>query len=136
MAKLRSLPDTLLQRSPYYILTVVYVRLNLAKEPDEARKNTDELICRCSAMFLDLANLSAVTIALPTIQKDLGVGVAELQWTISAYALTVSHQHFVLTIPDSISKAMPTNSCSLVAFSFLEDGPETFGGTRSACLGR
>lgn len=44
-------------------------------------------------MFLDLANLSAVTIALPTIQKDLNVEVAELQWTISAYALTVSHQH-------------------------------------------
>lgn len=43
-------------------------------------------------MFLDLANLSAVTIALPTIQKDLDVKVAELQWTISAYALTVSHQ--------------------------------------------
>lgn len=44
-------------------------------------------------MFLDLANLSAVTIALPTIQKDLNVNVAALQWTISAYALTVSHQH-------------------------------------------
>ena len=44
------------------------------------------------AMFLDLANLSAVTIALPTIQKDLNVEVAELQWTISAYALTVSHR--------------------------------------------
>lgn len=44
-------------------------------------------------MFLDLANLSAVTIALPTIQKDLNVDVAALQWTISAYALTVSHQH-------------------------------------------
>ena len=41
-------------------------------------------------MFLDLANLSAVTIALPTIQKDLNVKAAELQWTISAYALTVS----------------------------------------------
>ncbi|CAF9903178.1 MAG: hypothetical protein ALECFALPRED_000157 [Alectoria fallacina] len=39
-------------------------------------------------MFLDLANLSAVTIALPTIQKDLNVNVVDLQWTISAYALT------------------------------------------------
>ena len=42
-------------------------------------------------MFLDLANLSAVTIALPTIQKDLSVDVANLQWTISAYALTVRY---------------------------------------------
>ena len=93
MAKLWSLPDTLLQKSPYYILTVVYVYLNLAKELNEPR-DTDGIIRRCSAMFLDLANLSAVTIALPTIQKDLNVGVAELQWTISAYALTVSHQDF------------------------------------------
>ena len=46
------------------------------------------------AMFLDLANLSAVTIALPTIQEALNVEVAELQWTISAYALTVSHWLF------------------------------------------
>ena len=39
-------------------------------------------------MFLDLANLSAITIALPTIQKDFGVSVGDLQWVISAYALT------------------------------------------------
>lgn len=39
-------------------------------------------------MFLDLANLSAITIALPTIQKDFGINVGDLQWIISAYALT------------------------------------------------
>lgn len=39
-------------------------------------------------MFLDLANLSAITIALPTIQKDFDVNVSDLQWVISAYALT------------------------------------------------
>jgi MFS family permease len=39
-------------------------------------------------MFLDLANLSAITIALPTIQGDFGINVGDLQWIISAYALT------------------------------------------------
>lgn len=39
-------------------------------------------------MFLDLANLSAITIALPTIGQDFGVDVGNLQWVISAYALT------------------------------------------------
>ena len=39
-------------------------------------------------MFLDLANLSAITIALPTIQTDFGIRVGDLQWIISAYALT------------------------------------------------
>ncbi|OMP81789.1 Drug resistance protein, partial [Diplodia seriata] len=43
---------------------------------------------RCSAMFLDLANLSAITIALPTIQENFNVDVGNLQWMISAYALT------------------------------------------------
>ncbi|KJZ77121.1 hypothetical protein HIM_03442 [Hirsutella minnesotensis 3608] len=42
----------------------------------------------CSAMFLDLSNLSAVTIALPTIGKQLDVDQAQLQWIIAAYALT------------------------------------------------
>jgi MFS family permease len=42
----------------------------------------------CSAIFLDLANLSAVTIAPPTIQKDFHVNMSDLQWMISAYALT------------------------------------------------
>ena len=66
ISRAQSVPDALLGKSPYFILAVV-----------------------CAAMFLDLANLSAVTIALPSIQKDLGVKVAELQWVISAYALTV-----------------------------------------------
>lgn len=39
-------------------------------------------------MFLDLANLSAVTIALPTIQENFGIDAGDLQWIISAYALT------------------------------------------------
>jgi predicted MFS family arabinose efflux permease len=41
-------------------------------------------------MFLDLANLSAITIALPTLQKEFDIKTGNLQWIISAYALTVS----------------------------------------------
>ncbi|KAL7269490.1 hypothetical protein RUND412_007853 [Rhizina undulata] len=64
-SRLRRIPEKIKQKSPYYILAIV-----------------------CTAMFLDLVNLSAVTIALPTIQKELGVSTADLQWTVSAYALT------------------------------------------------
>lgn len=46
-------------------------------------------------MFLDLANLSAITIALPTIQKDFGIAVDHLQWVISAYAITVSTLYYL-----------------------------------------
>lgn len=38
---------------------------------------------------LPVSNLSAVTIALPTIGQQLGTDQAQLQWVISAYALTV-----------------------------------------------
>ncbi|RAR04455.1 transmembrane efflux protein [Stemphylium lycopersici] len=63
--QIQALPDRMAGSSPYFILAVV-----------------------CSAMFLDLANLSAITIALPTIQADFGTNVGDLQWIISAYALT------------------------------------------------
>ncbi|KAK2877849.1 hypothetical protein FQN49_001142 [Arthroderma sp. PD_2] len=43
---------------------------------------------RCSAIFLDLSNLSAITIALPTIQKELVTTDGDLQWVISAYSIT------------------------------------------------
>ncbi len=39
--------------------------------------------------LLLVSNLSAVTIALPTIGKELHTNQAQLQWVISAYALTV-----------------------------------------------
>ncbi|DAA78966.1 TPA_exp: Uncharacterized protein A8136_2751 [Trichophyton benhamiae CBS 112371] len=54
---------------------------------EEARPNLILLVV-CSAMFLDLSNLSAVTIALPTIGEQLHTDQAKLQWVISAYALT------------------------------------------------
>ena len=49
-------------------------------------------------MFLDLSNLSAITIALPTIQKELNVKVLDLQWIISAYALTVGNSLAISTV--------------------------------------
>ncbi|KAL1306890.1 hypothetical protein AAFC00_005535 [Neodothiora populina] len=59
------MPGRIASKSPYYILSVV-----------------------CSAMFLDLCNLSAITIALPTIRNEFNVAAGDLQWVISAYALT------------------------------------------------
>jgi len=42
----------------------------------------------CSAMFLNILNLSSVNIALPDIAADLDLGAANLPWVISAYAVT------------------------------------------------
>lgn len=46
-------------------------------------------------MFLDLSNLSAITIALPTIQKQWDVSNGDLQWAISAYSITVRTSTFL-----------------------------------------
>ncbi|KAM5441779.1 hypothetical protein MferCBS31731_003039 [Microsporum ferrugineum] len=62
----------------------------LAAIPNGAQEVRPNLILAvvCSTMFLDLSNLSAVTIALPTIGEQLHTDQAQLQWVISAYALT------------------------------------------------
>ncbi|TVY26196.1 hypothetical protein LHYA1_G005523 [Lachnellula hyalina] len=49
-------------------------------------------------MFLDLANLSAITIALPTLRKEFSISTGNLQWIISAYALTVSTSDSVFSV--------------------------------------
>jgi EmrB/QacA subfamily drug resistance transporter len=40
------------------------------------------------ALFMIMLDNTIVNVALPAIQKDLGIGVAELEWTVTAYALT------------------------------------------------
>jgi EmrB/QacA subfamily drug resistance transporter len=40
-----------------------------------------------SALFITLLDVSIVTVALPSIGRDLGAGPAELQWVVSGYAL-------------------------------------------------
>src|SRR5918999_115267 len=40
------------------------------------------------ALFMVMLDNTVVNVALPSIQRDLGIGLAELQWTVNAYALT------------------------------------------------
>ncbi|KAJ3022936.1 hypothetical protein HKX48_004847 [Thoreauomyces humboldtii] len=42
----------------------------------------------CLAQLLDAVNLSGANVALPQIAEDLGFSTSNLQWVISAYALT------------------------------------------------
>ncbi|KAF9583294.1 hypothetical protein BGW38_009810 [Lunasporangiospora selenospora] len=46
------------------------------------------LIVFCLAQFLDVANLSAVNIALPKIKAELHLTEAEVPWVINAFTLT------------------------------------------------
>jgi EmrB/QacA subfamily drug resistance transporter len=40
------------------------------------------------ALFMIMLDNTVVNVALPAIQRDLGIGVSELEWTVTAYALT------------------------------------------------
>jgi MFS family permease len=41
----------------------------------------------CTAQFLVVANITLVTIALPTVQRDLGIAAAGSHWVITSYTL-------------------------------------------------
>src|ERR687884_1618418 len=40
------------------------------------------------ALFMIMLDNTIVNVALPAIKRDLGIGVSELEWTVTAYALT------------------------------------------------
>ncbi|WP_367130187.1 MFS transporter [Saccharothrix sp. HUAS TT1] len=46
------------------------------------------LLLLCAAQFMIVLDFSITNVALPTIQTDLGFSVNDLQWVVSAYALT------------------------------------------------
>src|ERR671914_2841508 len=46
-------------------------------------------------LFMIMLDNTVVNVALPSIQRDLGVGLSELQWIVTGYALTFAA--FMLT---------------------------------------
>src|SRR5436305_12429345 len=41
----------------------------------------------CGVLFLDGLDVSMIGVALPSIQKDLGISTQQLQWVVSGYVL-------------------------------------------------
>jgi len=48
------------------------------------------LLVVCAGIFMLLLDLTIVVVALPDIQRELHAGFSDLQWTVSAYALTLA----------------------------------------------
>src|SRR5207249_6065817 len=46
------------------------------------------LVLVCMAQFMVVLDATVVNVALPSIQKDLKISDADLQWIVNAYALT------------------------------------------------
>src|SRR6266700_49703 len=45
------------------------------------------LVLVCMAQFMVVLDATVVNVALPSIQKDLGLGESNLQWIVNAYTL-------------------------------------------------
>jgi len=60
----------------------------LAPAPTSLRAAAPALFALCLAMLVEMVDNSILTVALPTIGRDLGVGATGLQWIVGAYSLT------------------------------------------------
>src|SRR5690242_18438798 len=54
---------------------------------DERSRKLATLAVTCIGFFMVLLDASIVTVALPTIQRDLNAGLSGLQWVVDAYTL-------------------------------------------------
>jgi MFS family permease len=45
------------------------------------------LVLACAAQFMVVLDIAIVNVALPSIQRDLGIGQSALQWIVIAYGL-------------------------------------------------
>ena len=56
---------------------------------DSPRRQWWILLGSCASLFLLMLDSTALTLALPQIQRDLGASAEELQWVINAYLLAM-----------------------------------------------
>jgi EmrB/QacA subfamily drug resistance transporter len=60
----------------------------LAHTNDTGQRRWLGLALLCTAFFMVILDAAVVNVALPSIQADLGFSAKDLQWVVSAYALT------------------------------------------------
>src|SRR6267143_1318844 len=53
------------------------------------------LVAVAIGLFMIMLDNTVVNVALPSIQRDLGIGLSELEWIVTGYALTFAA--FMLT---------------------------------------
>lgn len=58
------------------------------RHPATLRAAAPALLALCLTMLVEMVDNSILTVALPTIGADLGVGPTGLQWIVGAYSLT------------------------------------------------
>jgi MFS family permease len=61
--------------------------MSAAKAKDGGSRRWWALILLCVAQFVDVLDINAVIVALPTIGRELGFSHGDLQWVVTSYVL-------------------------------------------------
>ena len=61
--------------------------MSAAKAKDEGSRRWWALILLCVAQFVDVLDINAVIVALPTIGREFGFSHGDLQWVVTSYVL-------------------------------------------------
>src|SRR2546429_9366765 len=67
----------------------------MAELPGMSSRQRWTLVLVCTAAFMLLLDITVVSVALPSIQRDLRASLPDLQWVSAAYALVLA----VLLLP-------------------------------------
>src|SRR3954465_8840511 len=67
----------------------------MAEVPGTSSRQRWTLLLVCTAVFMLLLDITVVSVALPSIQRELGASLSDLQWVSAAYALVLA----VLLLP-------------------------------------
>src|SRR5437660_11368160 len=67
----------------------------MAEPPGRSSRQRWTLVLVCTAAFMLLLDITVVSVALPSIQRDLRASLPDLQWVSAAYALVLA----VLLLP-------------------------------------
>src|SRR3954453_9191377 len=69
----------------------------MAEVPGMSTRQRWTLLLVCTAAFMLLLDITVVSVALPSIQRDLHATLPDLQWVSAAYALVLA----VLLLPSA-----------------------------------
>jgi EmrB/QacA subfamily drug resistance transporter len=85
----RALPGFLVWRLSTLAITIkMNATMGKRAPAGRLRAGRAALAVLCTAQFVDVLDVNVVLVALPAIGRDLGLAAGELQWVVTAYALT------------------------------------------------
>ena len=88
--------------------------LSEAAQAPQTRNGAGTLTALCIGVYLVNFDISATSLALPAIQRDLGGGLSDLQWVIDAYILAMT---CLLLSAGALSDRLGKNATLLVSLA-------------------